>query len=317
MNVSTSRPAPFQEKTSAPLLLLGVLLLLTLGTSFLPASWFGIEKQVRRYEPLNLGTISQPENLATDTDNDGVISWKELVASSLSLSKEESNLQFETDPKGIAILNDPNNITASFTKNVYIASTALQQGGITDEASKEEVIKQLLAEESLKIAPKIYTSLDVLLTQDDKAAMKKYGNEVASILKNLITEKTITEELTSLANYLQTADETSLAPLVTNSKRVDAAIQKLLKVQVPKSALPYHVIVLNKLSEQGNMLSNLSVVNTDAMRATAAIKNYQATTISTLRTYSILAEYFTLKNITFSSNESGYIYVVGYTGVTH
>ncbi len=317
MNIPTSKNLTSQEKSNTPLLLLGIVFILTIGTSLLPASWFGIEKQVRRYEPLNLGTISQPENLATDTDNDGAISWGEIIASSLSLSKEESGIKFETDPKVLAILNDPNNVTASFTKNAFLASTALQQGGIADESSKQEVVNQLLAEESKKIAPKIYTSLDISSVADSKITIKKYGNDVALILKNLITEKTITDELMSVTKYLQTADEANLVPLVTNSKRVEASIQKLLEVKVPKSAIPYHLIVLNRVSEYNNVLSNLSVVNTDAMRATAAIEKYHETILEALRIFPMLADYFNLKNITFSSHESGYIYVVGYTGVTH
>lgn len=317
MNISTSKNPVLQEKSNTPLLLLGIIFILTIGTSLLPASWFGIQQQTRRYEPLNLGNLAQPENLATDTNNDGAISWGELIASSLSLSPEETNTTFEVDMKGIAILNDPNNITASFTKNAFLAATALQQSGIQDEASKQKVIDQLFTEETGKIAPKVYTFSDVQSTTDTKITIKKYGNDVALILKNLITEKTITDELGSITTYIQTADESKLLPLETGVKKSAVAIQKLLEVKVPKSAIPYHLIVLNRVSEYNNVLSNLSVVNTDAMRATAAIEKYHETVLEALRIFPMLADYFNLKNITFSSNESGYIYVVGYTGVTH
>lgn len=317
MNIPTSKNPILQEKSSAPLLLLGIIFILTIGASLLPASWFGIKQQTRRYEPLNLESLAQPENLATDTDNNGAISWGELIASSLSISEKNSDLQLTTNPEVIANLNDPTNISASFTKNAFLAATALQQGGITDETSKQEVINQLLLEENGKLTPKIYTSLDVQSTADTKITIKKYGNDVALILKDLITEKTITDELTSVTQYLEKGDSASLLPLVVNAKKADTAIQRLLKVQVPKSALLYHSIVLNRVSEYQNMLSNLSVANTDAMRATSAIKNYQTIITSVLRIYPILADYFNLNNTTFSSTEPGYIYVVGYTGITH
>lgn len=317
MNIPTSKNLTSQEKSNTPLLLLGIIFILTIGTSLLPASWFGIEQQTRRYEPLNLGSIAQPENLATDTNNDGAISWGELIASSLSLSPEETNdLQLASDPEVIANLNNPNNITASFTKNAFLAATALEQSGISDEASKQEVINQLLSEESQKITPKIYMSSDVQSTADSKITIKKYGNDVALILKDLITEKSITDELISITQYLEKGDSASLLPLVTNAKRAEAAIQKLLKVQVPESAILYQIIILNRVSEYQNMLLNLSVANTDAIRATSAMKNYQTIVTLVLRTYPTLTDYFNLKNVTFSSNEPGYIYVVGYTGIT-
>ncbi len=316
MNIPTSKNPILQEKSNTPLLLLGIVFILTIGTSLLPASWFGVQQQTRRYEPLNLGNLAQPENLATDTNNDGAISWGELIASSLALSPEDTDTTFEVDMKGIAILNDPNNITASFTKNAYIASTALQQSGIVDEASKQEVFSQLLSEEGQKVSATVYTSSDVQLTTDDKAAIKKYGNAAASILNNLVTKESIARDLASVSGYLQTADEKNLLPLIADAEKATAATKKLLALEVPKSALPYHLTTLNRVSEYSNTLANLSTANTDAIRATVALKKYQEVTAAVIRIYPMLGDYFNLKNVTFTSTESGYIYIVGYTGIT-
>ncbi len=317
MKTSPSKNLTPQVKSNTPLLLLGIILILAIGTSILPASWFGIEQQVRRYEPLNLGTLAQPENLATDTNNDGTISWGELIASSLYLSQEKANTTFEVDQKWITILNDPNNITASYTKNAYIASTALGQGGIVDEASKQDVMKQLFTEEIKMAEAKIYTFLDVNLVSDSKTTLKNYGNNVASILKNIITKDTVAQGLFGISGYLQTTDEKYLIPVTSNAKKVNTTLQKLLALQVPKSALPYHVTILNRVSEYANVLSNLSTANTDAMRATIALKKYQEVTASVIRIYPLLSDYFSLKNVTFTSTESGYIYTVGYNGITN
>ena len=317
MNIPTSKNVTLQEKSNTPLLLLGIVFILTIGTSLLPASWFGIEQQTRQYEPLNLGNLAQPENLANDTDQDGAISWGELIASSLSLTPEDTSAVFEADMKGIAILNDPNNLTASFTKNAYIASTALQQSGIFDEASKQEVFGQLLSEEGQKVSATIYTSSDVRLTTDERATIKKYGNAVATILNGLVTKETIAKDLASISGYLQTADESYLLPLATDVERVALATKKLLALDVPRSALPYHLTTLNRVSEYSNTLANLATANTDAIRATVALKKYEGVTAATIRIYPMLGDYFNLKNVTFTSTEPGYIYIVGYTGITH
>lgn len=316
MDMDSSIPMP-HEKVQAPFVVLGLLFVIAAGMSILPASWFGIQPQAHQYAPLNLESISQPENVASDTNHDGTISWKEYVASSLNLSPDAASTSLQADPESIAALNDPNNLTGSFSKNLYIAANALNQSGITDEDSKQKVINDLMAKETSKITAKIYTSADVILVPDSKTSMKDYGNGVASAMNKLITEKSIVQDLTSINGYLQTADATKLIPLQQNAVKVNSAIKKILALKVPSSAISSQVTVLNKLSEYEDTLLGLSVADTDALRATIAVKNYHDIVVNALRVYTVLGDYFDAKNITFSSSEPGYIFIVGYTGVTN
>lgn len=306
-----------QQRMQTPFLVLGFLFVVAVGASIIPASWFGIHQTMRRYAPLNLGTLVTPENLANDTDHNGSISWKELVASSLTINPDDATSSFETDPKAIAILNDPNNLTGSFSKNLYIAATALNQSGIADEERKQQVINQLIAKETSKVTAQIYTSADITTFPDTKTSIKNYGNNVASILDGLITEKTIVQDLTSINNYLQTADASKLIPLQENAARADGVIKKLLTLKVPASAAAKDIVILNKLSEYEDTLVGLSVADTDALRATVALKKYHNTVVNALHSYTLLSTYFDAKNIIFSSSEPGYIFIVGYNGVAH
>lgn len=316
MNIPTSKNPILQEKNNTPLLLLGIVFILTIGTSLLPASWFGIQQQTRRYEPLNLGNLAQPENLATDTNNDGAISWGELIASSLSISEDEIETKTEIDPKEIAILNDQNNLTASFTKNAYIAGTTLLQNNILGEQESQQVMRQLLQDEVGKIVPKTYTPQDIQVVATNKTTIKNYGNETATILKGIITKESIVRDMTSLSNYLGTADSSALIPLIENGKKADAVLTKLLALKVPSSATIYHLQTLIRVSDYRDTLFNLSSADTDGVRATAALKKYQDTVTEALQIFPTLEMYFSSENVVFSSTEPGYLYIVGYTGIT-
>ncbi len=302
-----------EEKIQAPLLVIGILFVLTIGTSFLPASWFGIENKVTKYQPLNLGSLASIANEENDTDRDGIISWKEFVSQSLAIAPETAAEPLESDPRAIAALNDPNNLTSSFSKNLYIASAALTQNGIADEEKKQEAVTQLLAQEAARITPTTYTSASVRTGSDTSAALKQYGNTMAGILRGLITEKTITDDLTSITIFVQSENEGDLLPLVKNTKRVGDALDKLLAVTVPPSAVVLHVDVLNRIGTFAATLENLANANDDPVRATLTIEKYGPNATEALRATPLLANFFKTKNSVFSAQEAGYLFTSGYT----
>ncbi|MEZ0208622.1 MAG: hypothetical protein ACAH17_00390, partial [Candidatus Paceibacterota bacterium] len=218
------------------------------------------------------------------------------------------------DPREIASLNDPNNLTSSFSKNLYIASTALVQNGIDDPQSEQETINQLLKKEAEKVQPTTYTSQDVKLgTSDSSSSLKLYGNAVALILNGLITEQTITEDLMSVGKYTSTGNESDLAVLIRSSANLSEALQKLRLLSVPPSAVSIHIQILNTLGTFANTVTGLSHAYEDPVRATLAFNRYPNDAVAVLQSFPRLSAFFASKNITYTSKEAGYIYVVGYT----
>lgn len=308
------------EKPFGPILAIGGLTLLTIGISFLPASWFGINPVVRKYEPLNLTSLGTIEQVAQDNDNDGTISWKEFIAGSLDISPAQVNdseitKSIASDPRAIASLNDPNNLTSSFSKNLYVASTLLQKNGITDPTREQETMNQLLAGEAAKIQQSSFTDNDVKKgTSDTSAALKVYGNAVATILGGIISEESIEGDLTALAAFTESKDEADLAPVFKSKARVSSAMEKLLTLQVPPSAVSVHVKALNNIGAFSGTLSDFSRAYDDPLRATLAINHYPDDAVQALRTFPEFAAFFKEKRVTFSAKEAGYVFVVGYTG---
>ncbi|MDB5259928.1 MAG: hypothetical protein JWN37_159 [Candidatus Nomurabacteria bacterium] len=304
---------PTDRNNLRPLLGVGFLIVFILLVSLIPSRWFGIHP-VRYSNPtLDLNDVSSPYQIATDINNDGALSWNEIVNETFKSGNTDVQ-NTPVDPKAIAELNDSNNLTASFTKNLYVSANYLKQNQITDQGSQQQVLDQLVAQEAAKIVPTIYTtdSLHVGVA-DDSATLKAYGNKIAPILQQLITKKVLTDDLTAINSFTQTKNETDLSSIVNNKNRVDDLLKKLLDMPVPPSALTYHLLAINRVAAYRDNLDNLSKAKSDSIRATIAMGDYQNIVTMDIRLHEVFTQYFNAKNVVFSSKDAGYEFTVGYT----
>jgi hypothetical protein len=308
--------SPVPTPRSKPLILVGVLILLTVGVGLIPAQWFGITP--KRYEPvhLDLAALNSINDVAQDSNGDGIVSWGELTNE--LFTDDETTLgalkNGQVDEKIIAELNDPNNLTASFSKNFYILSSYLKQTGATDDASQTTAINQLIADEAKKIIPTEYQYKDINVAQtESKATIKAYGNIIAPLLRGVVTEKMMTSDLTAINSFAETEDVADLLSLSENRNIVDTVLKKFLAVSVPPSAVPYHILGLNRIALYRDTLDNISKAKTDPLRANVAMQKYLENAILLIRLESKFAEYFAIQNVAFSSKEAGYTFTSGYT----
>lgn len=296
-----------------PLLFLGGLVLLTIATAFIPAKWFGIEPKSVTRARVDFSSIS-PSDVAEDTNNDKAISWKELIESTLGPTERSELEGKEADPKVIAELNDPNNLTASFSKNLYVASTYLSQDPNVTEEDKQDVINQLIQQEAAKITPTTYGFKDLnIASAESKASVTLYGNTVAKLLENLITEQSIAATAGAIETFLTTRDGKDLAAIETERVKVDAALKKLLAVSTPLSGAAYQAVAVNRVAAYRDTLYNLAQAGDDPIRATLFIEKYPDVLVSTLRIHNELSAYFESQNVTFLGKDPGYVFTIGYT----
>jgi hypothetical protein len=296
--------------TKKSLLVLGSLILFIVLTLITPAKWFGI------------GETKKSNNFRLDLSSDIPASekveipdsWKELALNNIPEDEIKKLESQKPDPEVIAQLNDPNNLTASFSKNMYIASTYLSKNPAQSADEQQEILNKLMAQEAAKIVPTVYTYKDLTLAKSESnESIKAYGNSVAKILDNMITEKSITEGFNGLEEYTKTKNERDLLPLEQDSKRLDTIIKKLLALSIPPSASVYHLAAINAIAEYKDLLYNLSTAASDPVRATLFMDKITSTFTAALRVHQQLAIYFDVKNIVFSSKDSGYVFTVGYT----
>ena len=292
------------------IILIGILIL----TTFIPAKWFGIKPKAHvKLDLTALDTFSQIGRLSLDKNKNNNPDWRDLAIENFSLEKSSSTSSI-IDPSIALRLNDPNNITASLSKNLYIASAYLGENGEVDAETKQEILDGLLLEEASKLATTTYAYKDLFVAaKETKETIKAYGNNVAEIIGDVLTEKTITDDIKSVGLFASTQKPSALVSLLTNKKRVDALLFKLLNISVPASSVSYHLLALNRVADYKNTLDNLSRADTDSIRATLALKQYHDVVLLVLRLNSQFSNYFNSKNIVFTSKESGYVFTSGYT----
>ena len=283
---------------------------LTLLVGFLPASWFGITPFQPTYTKINL-TEASLRDVIPDTDTDGTISWKEFV---LANAGDEALPQGTPDSSVIADLNDPNNLTASFSQNLYVTSSYLAKNNLNNAQAEQEVINRLIEEEAAKLQKTTYGLGDIVTTEPEtKAAMKKYGNAVAPILDTIINEASLTDIFFGIQAFTETNDPEAITLIEKELVKIDAGLKKLLALPIPLSAATYHLSAINRVAAYKDLVHNFSKAASDPLRASISVGEYPDTTVQTLRIYDNLAGYFDVQGVVFSSGEPGYVFTVGYT----
>ncbi len=292
-----------------------ILISITVISAFIPASWLGIHPAIYRDKPLDLSAITSAGEIAKDTNGDGVIDWQEVIRQTFPTSTTTDSTENTTiDKKAIAALNDAQNLTGDFSKNLYLASTYINENGGADANTQQTVLDNLISQEASKIAVTNYTYNDIKVAKtEDKTSLRAYGNNIAPILQAVVTKKIMIDDMSSVNSFIQTQKESDLSTLIKNRDRVNVLLQKLLSISVPPSAISYHILALNRIASYRDTLDNLSKAGTDPIRAKLAIEQYSQVMVMILRIPNQFSNYFNLQNIVFSTKEAGYMFTIGYT----
>jgi hypothetical protein len=298
------------------LLVVGLILFVILG-NFIPRSWFGVKQAPSSHVRLDLDKLNSLASFNPGTQgiqDDGTVNWNQFISSTY---KGDTNAQVTSahlDPQAVQALNDPTNLTGSFSKNLYVATAYLDQKGLTDENSKQQAVNTLLSQEQTKLVSIKYSLQDLnIAANETKATQKTYGNAIAKILQSLITKEIITTDIGSINTFAQTRSKSDLLSLSKNKVRVDGIIQKLLALSTPPSASTYQLLTVTRVAAYRDLLDNLSKADTDPVRSLLAFQSYPNVTVLALRLQGKFTNYFNTQNIVFSAQESGYLFTAGYT----
>jgi hypothetical protein len=296
------------------IILLFTLLIITILGAIVPVSWFQAGKT--EDHTLDLTSVNSIDITPKDKATNQPLTWKQIAEDALSDQPDalEQLKSAPIDDETVTQLNDKENLTASFSKNLLVASTYLKDNNVTDEAAKQQVISQLVAQEAAKVVPTSYSFKDLNIAKvESRDSIKKYGNDVGLALSGFITEKSMNADIKALHDYTENKDTSTLTPLIKDSKKVTTVLQSMLKISVPASASIYHLAAINQISKYQDTLSNMSKVATDPMRANIGLTGYASTVVSTISIYSNLSDYFNVKNIVFGPKDGGYVFTIGYT----
>lgn len=263
-----------------------------------------------RVTPLILRTDAEIALLKGDRNGNQTEDWKDIILETMSTSTKEQALRAPTDAVTLERLKDPNNLTSSFSKNIYTASAFIAKNPTIGEEEQANLISGLIEKESSKIQPKVYTMDDITVSKEDSnPERKKYGNAMALLLKKAEGYDLTSDDLAPLAKYNETKDVEDLAFFINKRDNVQKILEGLLSIPVPPSAAIFHVNLVNAVSLFVLTLDAFAGTKEDPIKSLAFLNSYEETTKDLFIKIASMQDYFTLEKVSFTESEPGYVFI--------
>jgi hypothetical protein len=294
----------------------GIIIVMLVIPAFLPARWFGVTpKHIDSHVILDLQALQKASTLSEDTDKNGSTDWVDLLKESGltldSASGTTPTTNSASDAASIARAEDPNNITTSFARNALTIAAYIKQNNITDPIIQQGLIEQAVADETSKVITPTYTATDLKEVADSKENQRTYGNTLGKAAKKVLIDGSKYSELQALKDYQDKKSSASLATIRAKYAIVKTFRDTLRSMPVPTSAIIYHLIALKQVEVYLVTIDNMSMVESDPLRASFALTTYTDTLQKALNLINPFSQYFDTQNIVFTSQEPGYIFTSG------
>lgn len=249
---------------------------------------------------------SASTGLSDIQEGETVPNWKKAVLAQANIDDPSGAISQSAgaDQKN---LNDANNITAQYAKDVYTATAVVSQNTTLTQAQKKQLAEAILEQEALKAAAKSYTIKDIITVDDSTVNIKQYGNYTGAAVALSLQKVVKYDDLEIVKKYGTSNNEKDLAPLNEKVDAITVLRNNLLIAPVPLSAILYHLNLLNSVEMYLQTLINLKGIQTDPLRASMGISDYGSVYQGFFVAIDTLKEYFSFKNITFTAKEPGYL----------
>lgn len=153
-------------------------------------------------------------------------------------------------------------------------------------------IQELVAKDAAGIRPPQYDAAQFTHVPETSGTTRAYASAYASILSQYVPigKESDLELLQSAPT--DTQDPSVTAELAKRTADYGAAVQGLLAIPVPESAVPLHVRLLNAVSAIASSTGAMSKLYTDPLTALAGVETYQNAALEFASVGSDLNAYF-------------------------
>lgn len=250
-------------------------------------------------------TNKQKTGLYDISEGESIPNWKKAVLAQAAIDDPSGSFTQTNDPNQDN-LNNPNNITAQYAKNVYAANAIISQNTEVTPTQKTEIAKSILEQEALKASAKAYVFKDLKTKPTTLTEVKKYGNIVGAVLILSLQDVIQYDDLAMIKEYGSSKNINVLKPY---NEKIDALTilrDSLLAIEVPTTAILYHLNLLNAVEMYRQTLINLRGVEDDPLRASLGMSDYSTIYQNFFVSVDGFKEYFNLEGVSFSKKEPGY-----------
>jgi hypothetical protein len=253
-----------------------------------------IKPPLQKGESFISGLFQKNQN---DSDNDGLQDWKEVLWKTDknnpdtdgdgTLDGEEIKLNRDprkpgpddklSEIKTMAGLENGNEwtMTDALTRDFFANFLALQQSGNLTPENKEKLTDFFLAGIAQEKLTDKYKLSDLKIINDNNnAALKNYGNEVAEII-NKYQAMGNESEATIIKRAIKNEDESELQKLVLTIQLYQDVSRDLLTVKTPRNLSNDHLVLINSTYNLSQALTNIKGIFKDPIAGIIGINQYQ------------------------------------------
>ncbi|MCK5060204.1 MAG: hypothetical protein KAR00_03640 [Candidatus Pacebacteria bacterium] len=263
----------------------------------------------------------------TDTDNDGLKDWEEILWKTSPTNPDTDN-DGTSDGDEVAqnrnplvkspddVLQDKSSQTEVFNENLtptdkfaqdffklYLIKK--QEKGVVDEDTQKEIIDQLLLK-TPEASFKTYSISDISISaKKDGATLKTYGNTIGKLFKESALPENAYEPLQTMEEALANNDPNGLNEIKILEKDGENIVRELLVLAVPQPLADKHLKLINAISSLAADFKAMANVLNDPLSAIVHIQSYFGSVRKIGDALKEIAHYFLENNITFQQQEDG------------
>lgn len=250
--------------------------------------------QAQNGTTLQVASVMEREHITvTDSDNNGIPNWQDALLNNDPIDLSSGTSTEYTPPKTVT-----GKVAIDFIQN-FLNAKRYGPFGDTNEEIVDKATKQLT--EASKDT--FFVASDIQIVEsNDKASLRKYGNQVASIL---LGAKTGSEsELIILQDALRYDTPEKLAELEPISNAYGTMILEMTQIDVPFTYKDEHLNLLNALGAVHEDINAMRSVNEDALYTFMRLKRYQDDVLGLSNTITILFDtLYTTDEVRFAEGD--------------
>lgn len=256
-------------------------------------------------EPQTAGNIGVA-NTPTDTS-----SWQDTLAAIQAQNASSSLPQPVSQSDINQILKEAQtaNLTDTVGRTLLIELTNAQSQGLGNDTPTQQAILADATAQIPKSALVTYTQQDLTIVSSSNANLHAYGNEVMTIMQQYTGANSFAV-LEAVGNAADNNDPKALQALPPLAKQYKTLAQALLKVPVPQTVVPLHLIIVNDFEGAAENIVGMETLLSDPLRGMISLNQFSSLISEENRVFTNIAQQFQGDGILFKSTEPGNVWNV-------
>lgn len=233
----------------------------------------------------------------SDSDNDGIRDWEESLSDA-----RVRDLPQET-ASSAEIYEAPDTLTEEFAQSFFEGYVEGALSGRINEGNQDAFLDASIASLEEKSKDVLYTYDDILISNNDFASIRNYGNAIAEIV--LAHEIDNNNGAAILQNALEVNDPNLLNAIEPITDMYDHLLEHMLETPVPADMRKEHLDLVNIYHALSADVTAFRNAYDDPMLAVLRLKRYQDDALALLITYRNVYERLSEVGIEYGNDEPG------------